>query len=87
MLSTDITRAHRSAIGCGKEVTRGLKPRSCFTYEGVSMFFHEQIMFLNHSSGKSFNVEATLLMISDAPYGIQGPSCGYMNGVVYKWKI
>jgi hypothetical protein len=42
-----------------KEVTRGLKPRSCFTYEGVNMFFHEKIMFLTHSSGESFNVEAT----------------------------
>jgi hypothetical protein len=47
-------------LGVERELTRGLKPRPTgFTYEGVSMFFHEKIMFLNHSSGKPFNVEAT----------------------------
>jgi len=47
-------------LGVEREVTRGLKPRPTgFIYEGVSMFFHEKIMFLNHSSGESFNVEAT----------------------------
>ena len=80
--SPQTSRAHRSAIGCGKgsdscfksETHWGhaspMKGSACFSIEKKCCF--RPTLAVNHSM-----LELLLLMISDAPYGIQGPPCEY----------